>query len=103
AAGPCRDLGEPLPARQAADAVRARIDWKYLLGLTLTDPGFHFSALSAFRDRLLAGEAAELLLEKLLRHCQACGILRAHGQQRTDATHVWAAIRLLNRLDLQIA
>lgn len=91
---------ETLADRQAADAVRARIDWKYLLGLTLTDPGFHFSALSAFRDRLLAGDAAELLLAKLLCHCQAFGILKAHGQQRTDATHVWAAIRVLNRLEL---
>ena len=91
---------EMLADRQAADAVRARIDWKYLLGLTLTDPGFHFSALSAFRDRLLAGEAEELLLDKLLHHCQACGLLTARGQQRTDATHVWAAIRVLNRLEL---
>jgi transposase len=91
---------ETLADRQAAAAVRARIDWKYLLGLTLVDPGFHFSALRAFRDRLLAGEAEELLLEKLLHHCQACGLLTAHGQQRTDATHVWAAIRVLNRLEL---
>ena len=90
---------ETLADRHAA-AVRARLDWQYLLGLTLTDPGFHFSALSAFRDRLVAGEAEELLLEQLLRHCQACGILRAHGQQRPDATHVWAAIRVLNRLEL---
>jgi transposase len=50
---------ENLADRQAAEAVRARIDWKYLLGLDLTDPGFDFSALSAFRDRLLAGSAAE--------------------------------------------
>ena len=91
---------ETLADRQAADAVRARIDWKYLLGLELTDPGFHFCILSAFRARLLAGDAAELLLEKLLRHCQACGVLKAHGPQRTDATHVWAAIRVLNRLEL---
>jgi len=91
---------ETLADRHAAAAVRARLDWQYLLGLTLTDPGFHFSALSAFRDRLVAGEAEELLLEQLLRHCQACGILRAHGQQRPDATHVWAAIRVLNRLEL---
>jgi transposase len=46
--------------RQAA-AVRARIDWKYLLGLERTDAGFDFSVLSAFRDRLLAGSAAERL------------------------------------------
>jgi transposase len=41
--------------------VRARIDWKYLLGLELTDPGFDFSVLSEFRDRLLAGSAEERL------------------------------------------
>jgi transposase len=56
---------EHLADRQAAEAVRARIDWKYLLGLTLTDPGFDFSVLSEFRDRLLASSAEELLLEKL--------------------------------------
>ena len=44
---------ENLADRQAAEAVRARIDWKYLLGLDLTDPGFDFSVLSEFRDRLL--------------------------------------------------
>ena len=54
-------LREHLADRQAADAVRARIDWTYLLGLDLTDAGLDFSALSAFRDRLLAGSAAEHL------------------------------------------
>jgi transposase len=52
---------ENLADRQAAEAVRARIDWKYLLGLELTDPGFDFSVLSEFRDRLLAGSAEERL------------------------------------------
>src|SRR5712664_1475349 len=91
---------ETLADRQAAEAVRARIDWKYLLGLELTDPGFDFSVLSEFRDRLLAGEAAERLLEPLLERCRAMGLLKARGQQRTDATHVLAAIRVLNRLEL---
>jgi transposase len=54
-------LRENLADRQAAEAVRARIDWKYLLGLELTDPGFDFSVLSEFRDRLLAGSAEERL------------------------------------------
>src|ERR671928_816182 len=44
---------EGLSDRQAAEAVRARIDWKYLLGLELSDPGFDFSLLSEFRGRLL--------------------------------------------------
>src|SRR5690349_5046127 len=46
---------ENLSDRQAAEAVRARIDWKYALGLELTDPGFDFSVLSEFRTRLIAG------------------------------------------------
>ena len=56
---------EQLADRQAAEAVRARIDWKYLLGLELTDPGFDFSVLSEFRDRLLASSAEERLLLKV--------------------------------------
>jgi transposase len=91
---------ENLADRQAAEAVRARIDWKYLLGLALTDPGFDFSVLSEFRDRLLASSAEELLLEKLLERCRALGWLKPRGQQRTDSTHVLAAIRVLNRLEL---
>jgi transposase len=91
---------ENLADRQAAEAVRARIDWKYLLSLELTDPGFDFSVLSAFRDRLLAGSAEDLLLDKLLERCCALGLLKARGQQRTDSTHGLAAIRVLNRLEL---
>ncbi len=91
---------ENLADRQAAEAVRARIDWKYLLGLELTDPGFDFSVLSEFRDRLLAGSAEELLLNTLLERCRTQGLITARGKQRTDSTHVLAAIRVLNRLEL---
>src|SRR5215468_5645272 len=73
---------EHLADRQAAEAVRARIDWKDLLGLALTDPGLDFSVLSALRDRLLASSAEELLLEKLLERCRAMGWLKPHGHQR---------------------
>ena len=91
---------ENLPDRQAAEAVRARIDWKYLLGLELTDPGFDHSVLCAFRSRLLVGSAEARLLHQLLEACQAQGLLKARGRQRTDATHVLASIRTLNRLEL---
>ena len=91
---------ETLSDRHAAESVRARIDWKYLLSLDLTDPGFDFSVLSEFRDRLLAGSAVECLRDKLLARCRAMGWLKARGPQRTDATHVLAAIRVLNRLEL---
>jgi transposase len=91
---------ENLADRQAAEAVRARIDWKYLLGLELTDPGFDFSVLSEFRDRLLAGSAEERLLDTLLERCRALGLLKARESQRMDSTHVLAAIRVLTRLEL---
>jgi transposase len=57
---------ENLTDRQASDAVRGRIDWKYALGLELTDPGFDFSILSEFRSRLIEGKAEALILEKML-------------------------------------
>ena len=91
---------ENLADRQAAEAVRARMDWKYLLGLELADPGFDFSVLSEFRSRLLAGNAEGVLLEKLLQECQAFGFIKARGKQRTDSTHVLAAIRVMSRLEL---
>jgi transposase len=92
-------FAENLTDRQAAEAVRSRIDWKYLLGLELTDQGFDHTVLSAFRSRVVAGSAEERLLNALLRHCQERRLLKARGRQRTDATHVLAAIRVLNRLE----
>lgn len=90
---------ENLTDRQAAEAVRSRIDWKYLLGLELTDSGFDFSVLSEFRDRLLKGKSEAILLEKLLANCREMELVKARGKQRTDATHVLAAIREMNRLE----
>ncbi len=93
-------FSEGLTDRQAADAVRGRIDWKYALGLELTDPGFDFSILSEFRTRLVAEAAEGRLLTPLLKLFQARGLLKAGGRQRTDSTHILAAIRQLNRLEL---
>lgn len=95
-------FAEGLTDRQAADAVASRIDWKYALGLELTDPSFHYSVLSEFRDRLLTGDAEAGLFEGLLRRCREVGLLRAGGRQRTDSTHVVAAIKALNRLELVV-
>jgi transposase len=89
---------EGLPDRQAADAVRSRIDWKYVLGLELTDPGFDASVLSEFRTRLVTGGAEALALDLLLGRLSELGLVRARGRQRTDSTHVLAAVRQLNRL-----
>ena len=92
-------FAEGLSDRQAADAVRSRIDWKYALGLDLEDPGFDFSVLSEFRARMLAGGVEHLLLEKLLAECKSRGLLKARGRQRTDSTHVLAAVKAMGRLE----
>src|SRR6266516_3765544 len=90
-----RTLGPPSRRR-----VRARIDWKYTLGLELTDTGFDASVLSEFRTRLVDGGAAQQLLERMLERLRAQGLLVRGGRQRTDATCVVAAVRDLNRLEL---
>lgn len=92
-------FAEDLSDRQAADAVRGRIDWKYLLGLELADPGFDYSVLSEFRGRVLAGGMERQLLDILLERLKERGLIRKQGQQRSDSTHVLAAIRELNRLE----
>jgi transposase len=91
---------EGLSDRGAAEAVRGRIDWKYLLSLDLDDPGFDHSVLCEFRQRLLQGGAAERLLARVLDAAREADLLRARGRQRTDSTHVLAAIRTMNRLEL---
>src|SRR5262252_5225585 len=89
-----------LTDRQAADAVRGRLDWKYALGLALEDGGFDFSVLSEFRSRLVAGSLERRLLELLLERLKERGLVKAGGVQRTDSTHVLGRIRDLNRLEL---
>jgi transposase len=90
---------EGLTDRQAADAVRRCMDWKYALSLELTDPGFNFTLLHDFRQRLLAHEAGQRLLDSFLATCKTRGWIKARGTQRTDSTHVLAAIRTLHRFE----
>jgi transposase len=89
-----------LTDRQAADAVRGRLDWKYCLGLALEDEGFDFSVLSEFRARLVAGGVELAILDLLLDRLKGLGLVKAGGRQRTDSTHVLGRIRDLNRLEL---
>jgi transposase len=92
-------FAEGLTDRQAADAVRARIDFKYALGLELEDAGFDFSVLSGFRDRLIGHGIEQRVLDILLERLGELGLLRAGGRQRTDSTHVLATVRTLNRME----
>lgn len=93
-------FAENLSDRQAADAVRARIDWKYLLGLELTDSGFDYTLLHEFRQRVLENGTERQLLDALLKLFGARKLLKERGRQRTDSTHVLASVRDLNRLEL---
>jgi transposase len=90
---------EDLSDRQAADAVRSRIDWKYALSLELTNPGFDSTVLSEFRTRLVAGAAEQRLLDAILEKCRDRKWLKTRGRQRTDSTHVLARVRAVNRLE----
>jgi transposase len=90
---------EGLTDRQAAQAVQMRIDWKYLLGLELDDPGFDETLLCDFRQRLVDQQAEHLPFDLLLQACTQRGLLKSGGKQRSDATHVLAAIRTLERLE----
>ena len=89
---------EGLSDRQAAEAVRVRIDWKYALGLALEDAGFDASVLSEFRSRLVEAGLEYELLNRQLQILERKGLLKARGRQRTDSTHVLAAVRHVNRL-----
>jgi transposase len=90
---------EGLSDRAAAEAVRSRIDWKYLLCLELEDAGFDYSVLCEFRARLLASSAERRLFDRILALLQERKLLKIRGRQRTDSTHVVAAVRNLNRLE----
>lgn len=91
---------ENLSDRQAAEAVRSRIDWKYALGLELSDSGFDYSVLSNFRARLIENNQQTLLLDRIIELFRERKLLKERGKQRTDSTHVLAAIRVMNRLEL---
>jgi transposase len=93
-------FAENLSDRQAAAAVRSRLDWKYALSLELTDSGFQYSVLCEFRARLVQGGLEQILLDRLLEHCRQHGWLKARGRQRTDSTHVVGAVKVLNQLEL---
>ncbi|MDH6130598.1 IS1182 family transposase [Kitasatospora sp. GP82] len=89
-----------LTDRQAADEARENLAWKYALGLSLEDPGFDHSVLSEFRSRVVTHGLEERALDLLLERLRELGLVDAGGSQRTDSTHIVAAVRDLNRLEL---
>src|SRR5215217_5897547 len=80
---------EGLSDRQAAEAVRARIDWKYLLSLELADAGFDHTVLCTFHGRLLDGGAAERLLARSWMRRTRLGCSRRVGASARTARTCW--------------
>jgi len=91
---------EDLTDVQAAAAVRLRLDWNYLLGLSLADRGLDDSVLSEFRTRVVDHGLEARVLDLLVARLVDKGLLKARGKQRTDSTHVLAAVRQLNQVEL---
>ena len=91
---------EDLAGQQAAEAVRTRIDWQYLPGLPLDDPGFDHTVLAEVRGRVAEGGLEPVALDALLVRLAAEGLVKAGGKQRTDSTRVVPAVAALNRLQL---
>jgi len=91
---------EHLTDRQAAEAVRDKISWKYALGLGLSDAGFDFSVLSEFRARMVAHGLEARVLDLLVARLVDRGLLKVRGKQRTDSSHILAAVRQLNQIEL---
>ncbi len=89
-----------LSDRQAVEAVRCRIDFKYALAMNLDDLGFRHSVLTDFRDRLGQGDRADHLLSLVLDRLREAGMIKERGRQRTDSTQVLSAARELTRLEL---
>ena len=91
---------ENLTDRAAAAAVASRLDWRYALGLGLDEDGFDASVLSEFRGRVVEHHLEEAVLGALLTALEQRGLVKGGGRGRTDSTHVVAAVRDLNRLEL---
>ncbi|MET8454541.1 transposase [Streptomyces sp. NPDC005209] len=93
-------MAENLTDRAAAQKVRFDLSWKYCLGLEPEDVGFDASVLSEFRTRVVDHGLEERVLNLLLAALKEKGLAKAGRKQRTDSTHVLAAVRELNRLEL---
>ncbi len=90
---------DKLPDRRTAEMVKVRMDWKYALRQELNWPGFDYSSLCNFRKRLYAHGQEYLMFEQVLAYLSRSGYVKSK-RQRTDATHVLAAVERLSRLEL---
>jgi hypothetical protein len=101
---------EKLPDREAVEAVKYHLGWKYAFDLPLTYAGFDPTSLVVFRKRLLGKETdgetpgganmARLLFDEVLEALNKGGVVRSRGKQRLDSTHVLGNVAKMSRLEL---
>jgi transposase len=91
-----------LPDRQAAEALRMRLDWKSAWHLPLTYAGFDYRVLSEFRDRLLTHQAEGRVFDPLVSEFRAWDLLPARRRHRTDSIAMLTKVRRLSRLELGV-
>ncbi len=76
---------EKLSDRDAAEAVRIRLDWKLALHLAVDDPGFDSSTLTHFRDRLRGARRSSCCSTGWWRSCGSGGTCRRERRSEWTA------------------
>lgn len=90
---------ENLSDREAVEALRLRLDFKYALHLPLDDEGFDASVLCEFRQRVIAHQAETRLFDTVIKQLNARGLIKRRGRQRSDSLAILTRVRHLNRLE----
>ena len=93
---------EDLSDRQAAEAMRVRLDWKFALHHPVDYVGFNFSVLSEYRARLVTHKAEARVFDAVVEQLKELGMIKVRGRQRTDSLAVLTRVRTLNRIELVV-
>ena len=91
---------ESVPDRKAVENVRLHLGWKHALNLKISDKGFHSTTLVTFRDRLTGHKDGRLIFDSILQALHKTGLVKRHGKQRLDSTHILGAVARMGRLEV---
>jgi hypothetical protein len=91
---------EAVPDRKAVENIRLHLGWKHALDLKINDKGFHPTTLVTFRDRLAKHKDGRLIFDSILQALHQNGLVKRHGKQRLDSTHILGAVARMGRLEV---
>jgi transposase len=92
-------FAEDLPDRLAVNALHTRMEWKYALHLPLNGPGFDYTLLREYRQRLARNPIDQLLLQHLIAQVTAIGLLPLTERQDISVTDVLVSVSNLGRIE----